>query len=80
MFARVEKRGPTPETQYDLLICTLREGESEHARSAVSFPLGSDTLTITSNSRSWGSIPIEGREAITLVRDALNEVLARMAP
>ena len=79
MFARVEKRGPTPEKQYDLLICTLRKGEPEHSRPAVSFPLGSDEVTITGNVRSWGSIPIRGREAITLVRDGLNEVLARMA-
>ena len=78
MFARVEKRGGTPEKQYDLLICTLREGESQYAHPSVFFPLGSDMVKITSSDRSLGTISIEGRAHIAMLRDAIVLICEKM--
>ena len=78
MFTKTEKRGMKEETQYDLLICTMNEGDNEHSHGAVSHPIGSDKITIRSNCRSWGSIPIEGKDNIAMLRDALNLVCEKM--
>lgn len=78
MFTKVEERGMTEETQYDLLICTMRGTDNEHSFGAVSHPIGSDGITIRSTSRSWGSIPIDGADNIVMLHEALGLIREKM--
>lgn len=74
MFIRSEKRGFTEESQSDLLIVTMEEGASEHSLGAISHTIGSYAVVIRSNQPSWGSVPIEGREELRLLRDTLTKI------
>lgn len=77
MFTRTEQRGVDPQKQRELLIFTHEEGADEHSPGAVHHVLGSDEVTIRSNVRSWGSVPVQGRESLLLLRDALIEICKR---
>jgi|GEM_PF-3144715 hypothetical protein len=74
MHTRIEKRGGSEETLYDLFIANLNERENEHSKSAVSHPIGSDEVMIRSTHRSYGAVPVSGRENLKLLRDALIEI------
>ncbi|KKQ45667.1 MAG: hypothetical protein US63_C0012G0002 [Candidatus Moranbacteria bacterium GW2011_GWC2_37_8] len=74
MNTQIVKRGFKEELQ-DVFIANLAEGQNEHSPAAVSHFVGSDEVTIRStNQRSYGSIPINGRESLKLLRDAMIEI------
>lgn len=69
MHTQTVKRGF--KNEYSLLIASIKEGASEHDHGSVSHVIGTEEVIIRSTSRSCGSIPIEGKENIKLLRDAI---------
>ncbi len=69
MFTKIIKSGVGH--PYDLFVATMNRGGNEHTKGAVSLFVGEARVTIRSNVPTWGSIPVEGRENLKLLRDAL---------
>lgn len=73
MFTRIEKRGMSKKSLRNVKIFTLVEGEDDIG-AEIEHEVGSNEVTIRSNVPTWGSIPVNGRESLRLLRDALIEV------
>ncbi|MFZ2226276.1 MAG: hypothetical protein WA064_02410 [Candidatus Moraniibacteriota bacterium] len=74
MHTKTVKRGGSEETLYDLFIVNVNDGENEHSAGAVSHLVGSDEVMIRSTHRSYGAVPVGGRENLKCLRDALIEI------
>lgn len=61
-----------------MVVFTATPNAGEHSQGAVSHVIGSGQLNIRSTSGSYGSIPIEGEEAILNIRDALIAICKMM--
>ena len=73
MQTQIKKLG-SGDDKYNLFIANLNEGQNEHSPGAVSHMMGEYHVSIRSTSKSYGAIPVEGRENLQLLRDALNEI------
>lgn len=67
MHTKIEKRG-TAKSTFQMFIASLNESEIQ---GAVSHPVGSDEVEIRSTEKSWGVVPVKGKEQLRLLRDAM---------
>lgn len=74
MFTRIEKYYGAKNKKQNLMIFTLKKGAAECSGGAVSHVVGRKKVTIRSNIRGWGGIPVHGRNNLRLLRDALIEI------
>jgi hypothetical protein len=67
-----------PSVEGDELVATVNPDENPHRYGSVRHRLGTERIFIKSNVPGWGFVPIEGPEALAMVRDALTEICARL--
>ena len=57
-----------------MFIATMDVDATEHSEGAISHVMGSDIVNIRSNMRSYGAVPVVGKDNLVLLRDALIEI------